>query len=98
MKTKCLVCGKEFNIRGNRKKYCSDQCGAVADKKMALERTTRRKAKELIDKALSRKIKTLDDYIREAAACGLDYGNYRALIGQGKTFEEIKARYRRRQA
>ena len=36
--------------------------------------------------------KSLDDWIREAAECNLDYGNYRAQIELfGKTFEELKA-------
>lgn len=35
--------------------------------------------------------KTLEDWVREARECNLDYGNYRALIAAGKTFEELKA-------
>lgn len=35
--------------------------------------------------------KSLAEWCREAAECGLDYGNYRALINMGKTFEELKA-------
>ena len=38
------------------------------------------------------KPKTLDDWSREANDCKLDYGTYRALIGMGKTFEELKNR------
>lgn len=37
--------------------------------------------------------KTLDDWVREATECGLDYGNYRALISMGKTYEQIKSMY-----
>lgn len=44
-----------------------------------------------IDKATGKPIKTPDDWCREAAECGLDYGTYRALITQGKTFTELKA-------
>ncbi|MBR3499709.1 MAG: hypothetical protein IKO05_12115 [Selenomonadaceae bacterium] len=29
--------------------------------------------------------------MREARECNLDYGNYRALIAAGKTYEELKA-------
>lgn len=36
--------------------------------------------------------KTLDEWVQEAKDCGLDYGNYRAQISLGKTFEELKAR------
>lgn len=36
--------------------------------------------------------KTLDDWIREAAECNLDYGTYRGLVEQGKTYAELKTR------
>lgn len=35
--------------------------------------------------------KPMDEWIREASECGLDYGTYRTLIEQGKTFEQVKA-------
>lgn len=35
--------------------------------------------------------KTLEEWVREARECNLDYGNYRALIAAGKTYEELKA-------
>ena len=35
--------------------------------------------------------KSLSEWSREADECNLDYGNYRALIAQGKTFEQLKA-------
>ena len=45
-----------------------------------------------VDKATGKPIKTLDDWCREAAECGLDYGTYRTLVeAQGKTFAELKA-------
>lgn len=51
-----------------------------------------------VDEATGKPTKTLSDWAREAAECGLDYGNYRALIErQGKTFEELKAQNHRPQ-
>lgn len=45
-----------------------------------------------VDKATGKPIKTLDDWCREAAECGLDYGTYRTLVElHGKTFAELKA-------
>ena len=35
--------------------------------------------------------KSLSDWCREANECNLDYGTYRALIAQGKTFDELKS-------
>ena len=40
----------------------------------------------------SKSLKTLNDWIREAEECNLDYGTYRGLIEQGKTFAELKSR------
>ena len=38
------------------------------------------------------KEKSLEDWIREASECNMDYGNYRAQIEHfGKTFEQLKA-------
>lgn len=34
----CSVCGKEFEIVGNRKKYCSKACCAEASRKKSCER------------------------------------------------------------
>lgn len=34
----CSVCGKEFEIIGNRKKYCSKACCAEASRKKSCER------------------------------------------------------------
>ena len=58
-------------------------------KKLVREREARIKA-EALNRHTSPK--TLDDWLREADACGLDYGTYRALIAQGKTFEQLKRR------
>lgn len=75
-KRKCLNCGKEFFSFSEKQKYCCDKCGKEYRKK--LEQPKEKK-------------KTLDEWAREARECNLDYGNYRALIEMGKTYEELKA-------
>lgn len=35
--------------------------------------------------------KPLDEWIREASECGLDYGTYRQLRESGKSYDELKA-------
>lgn len=57
-------------------KYCSQQCRNKAAKKAKEQRKCS---------------KTLDDWLREAAECNLDYGTYRALRQAGKTYDELKA-------
>ena len=63
-------------------KFCSVECYRKSLRKSFLKQRA-------IDNATPRK--SLDEWCREASECGLDYGNYRALINQGKTFEELKA-------
>lgn len=87
----CVVCGKPFHAARAYQKYCSDECNREVQKKLARERLARQKAAELEARATNQHVKTLDDWIREAAACNLDYGTYRALIAQGKSFAELKA-------
>lgn len=96
----CAACGKDFTPRNNKQKYCSPDCYNATHKKQAydykiLQRQTsaQNRAQAVVDKQVKRPTKTLDDWCREAAACGLDYGNYRALVAQGLTFEQIKARW-----
>ena len=88
----CEWCYKEFEATNSRVKYCSEACRKKAASEYVKQCEARKKAKQLTDEKVSRKPKTLDEWSREATACGLDYGNYRALIEQGgKTFEELKA-------
>lgn len=72
---KCLYCGKEFEPTGTSQKYCSPQCGKAYRSK--------------IPQPMSKE-RTLDDWVREANECNLDYGTYRALIKIGRTYEELK--------
>lgn len=91
----CRICGKQFTPKIATEFFCSPECRKEAtrrrEKKYRVQKCAQQRAKTVVDKAVKRPIKTLDDWCREAAACGLDYGNYRALIAQGKTFEQIKA-------
>ena len=75
---KCPQCGKEFIPVSAHQKFCCYACGDRY-------RHGRPKPKP------KSKGKSLDDWAREAAECNLDYGTYRALIQQGKSFDELKA-------
>ena len=84
---KCAHCGKAFSRRNGYQKYCSEECRAQAYsqlQKVEPKKPTKPKL-EVAPK------KTLADWCREANECNLDYGNYRALIESGKTFDELKA-------
>lgn len=86
IKMHCEECGKEFEPRLSTQRYCSPQCAEIYNKpKSTAKSQTKTKGK------------TLSDWCREAAECNLDYGNYRALIKSGKTFEELKSRAEYRQ-
>lgn len=95
---KCLICGKEFTLHPNHlnQLYCSKECAAKANSSKA--RAKRRKlanhcyiSPTKIEKPQG---KTLADWCREADECNLDYGTYRGLIAQGKSFDELKAQNR----
>lgn len=79
----CPVCGEKFyGSRG--RKYCSEKC------------RKKRPRSEKIVKVVKPVKKSLEEWIREARECNLDYGTYRALINTGKTFDELKALASRR--
>lgn len=94
----CPHCGKSFITTEATKKFCSAACFNAHMKKIQAMALAQEKAQALNNKAVSRPTKKLDDWAREAYQCGLDYGTYRALIGQGKTFEELKTQYEQRRA
>lgn len=75
----CPVCGKEFPDKGHWGKCCGRKCR---------ELLRRQEAQPKIGLPRARR---LDDWVREAAECNLDYGSYRALIEHGKTFDELKS-------
>lgn len=79
----CDSCGKKFVTSSKRKRYCSSECLYNCSKPQCESPPiTKPKPHD----------RTLADWCREANECNLDYGNYRALIESGKTFEELKAR------
>lgn len=75
----CPVCGKEFLQKHAWGGCCSRKCRAF------------QREQEAQAKPEPPRIRTLDDWIREAAECNLDYGTYRAMIEREKTFDELKA-------
>ena len=80
---KCLQCGDDLCSLNPRKLFCSQAC---RKKYIAAKQT-----------ALNEKLssptptKTREQWIQEADECNLDYGTYRALREQGKSFDELKA-------
>ncbi|MBR0060977.1 MAG: hypothetical protein IJP68_05800 [Selenomonadaceae bacterium] len=74
----CRNCGKEFKTYDERQIFCCRAC---------YNDYNRSKKKPAAKKNAG---KTLGDWVREATECHLDYGTYRALIGAGKTYEELK--------
>lgn len=85
LKMRCEECGKEFTTRNSTQRFCSAQCSGNYHR----PKSTAKLQPKLSSKARS---KSLDDWCKEAAECNLDYGNYRALIESGKTFDELKTR------
>ena len=90
----CPICHKEFSPRNIEQKFCSEECRKKA-RKIEMRRLLGRNAAKQVNE--QSKPKTLAEWCKEAAECNLDYGNYRALIESGKTFEELKARADSRQ-
>ena len=83
LQKQCSNCGKKFITRRSDQLYCSAECADCYTSKKPPLLKPKRQAKP--------SGKTIDDWCREAAECNLDYGNYRALIAQGKSFDELKA-------
>ena len=85
----CQICHKDFVPRYSFQKFCSDVCSKKAERLRHRKLRAQNAAKQVNEQSNP---KSLDDWCREAAECNLDYGNYRALIESGKTFDELKAR------
>lgn len=76
----CEFCGKIFDPAKGNARFCSRKCydaWRIAPKESKQEP--------------AEPPKPLTDWIREAKECNLDYGTYRGLIEQGKTFDQLKA-------
>lgn len=80
---KCLHCGKPFKMLKETQKYCSRECFQAAVEQNGV-------AKPVQEVKPARK-SNLNELVRQAAECNLDYGTYSALLRQGKTYEELKA-------
>lgn len=91
-KKKCKFCGKTFETTCPAQIYCSGAC------RYANERANCTKQAPPILRAKKKKKRTIDDYIAESEACGLSYGQYKAQLRLGKTFEELKAAYEEKKA
>lgn len=90
VKRVCEVCGKEYEGFPTSK-YCAE-CSIKVRREQSTQRYRRPKQEKPEPPALNKPEKTLDDWLREARACNLDYGSYRSLVEKGgMTFEEIKA-------
>ena len=83
----CEHCGKEFD-EIHFAKYCPT-CRPVVNREH--KRLQHDFIQKRVDDAQGKPVKTFSDWAREADDCNLDYGTYRALIAQGKTFEQLKA-------
>ena len=94
VKRVCEVCGKEYEGFPTSK-YCAE-C-RIKVKHEQSSRRYRRPSPQKPDKENATAIKPekpLEEWIREARACNLDYGTYRALIAAGNTFDQLKAERR----
>ena len=78
----------------------AEAAAAKAAAKAAAAAKAEAKAEAAAAKAAAPAKKTLSEWAREAEECNLDYGTYRAMIAQGRTYEELKAnaKYRHRPA
>ena len=81
MKTKrCRFCGRSFQAKSHTRIYCSEEC-----------RKKQHAARYWYVEQPRTDGKKFAQLAREAADCNLDYGTYRALIEQGRTYSQIKA-------
>ena len=102
----CKACGKEYNGHHSQK-YCDDCRVTVRKnqsrarwewysseaqaqgKPVTVWLRERRRARPT--ERMTPQGKTLSDWAHEADECNMDYGNYRAAIAHGRTFDELKA-------
>lgn len=82
---RCALCGKKFTPKKRSQRFCSVVCRC----KLNSRHDYISKPKIKLKPSKSKPTKPLDEWIREARACNLDYGTYRALIEHGKTFDEL---------
>ncbi len=91
----CATCGKTFTLQKPRQKYCSDECREIMIRKQQREYQRNKIRKPKPAKKLPHKFSSLNDIIKAANDCGIDYGNYRAFLNLGYTHDQIKKRFGR---
>ena len=93
---KCAICGKEFEVHSNHKKYCSEKCAYEAikarNRKQYYKNKIQREIYDEMSMELQKKKVPLEQLIKESQELGISYGKYRALLNMGKTYEELKAK------
>ena len=79
----CQVCGKEFEITGSRRKYCSKKCSEkgyrIDQNRRSKERNQREREKRQRTAGRTKKLSPLDEVARKAREAGMTYGQYVAL-------------------
>ena len=75
----CLCCGKPFVAKLHTQIFCSKEC----------RKNNRNPCNDDFPK-IQKATSNLDKVIEMADACGLSYGQYKAQLAMGKTFEELK--------
>ncbi len=93
---KCVQCGMYFLPRNLTQKYCSSVCATLAHQaKLRLEKERAMKAPK--EKTEEPKEDNVETWAREAADCGLSYGQYKAQrFTFGKSYEELKDAFEKR--
>ena len=81
----CEFCGNSFKPRHYNSRFCSRVCCLAW-----------RRHESPPDKPPISNQPSLSDLVKQATLCNLDYGNYRALLNTGLTFEQILAQADRR--
>lgn len=83
---RCEICDKVFTTIFPKRCLC-DACVEFVKQ----DNTQRKKRSKPPESKPDAPKKSLAEWAREADECNMDYGNYRAQIAAGKTFEELKA-------
>lgn len=92
----CVVCGKIFEAKTGNQICCSVECRNIRGKMNRPNRPSSkinyyRRKKQAAQAKKAKPRKSLDAWAREAAECGMSYGNYRYNVEKrGKTFDDMR--------
>lgn len=75
----CEVCGKEYLKTTPTRKYCSDECSKLMERRLHQESRIAKKA-SYKEKIAQERRYDLNRILREAAAHGMSYGKYVAYL------------------